>query len=89
MVLFMLVMRSVNSADVWFDCLLFTVVVSGSLLSALKCTIPSILWIKNSPVAEIWFLVACDGRLRLFLRASTDHQVVKVDILRRGLPRGS
>lgn len=53
MFLFMLVMRLVNSADVWFDCLVFTVVVSGSLLSVLKCIIPSILWIKNSPLAEI------------------------------------
>ena len=63
MFLFMLLMRLVNSADVWFDCLLFTVV-SGSLLSVLKCTIPSILWIKNSPLAEIWFVVAYQNFMR-------------------------
>jgi len=60
----MLVMWLVNSADVWFDCLVFTVVVSGSLLSVLKCTIPSILWIKNSPLAEIWCLVAYQNFMR-------------------------
>ena len=42
----------------WCVVWLFIVYRCCLLLSVLKCAIPSVFWIQNSPLAEIWFLVA-------------------------------